>query len=322
MKFSEVVSLYISYKRALGHRFRTEEAILRFFCKAVGNDPFATIEVETVLAFLNGSGSVTEYWVKKYRVFSGLYRFALARGLTKVLPLPRTIPKSDTPAFVPYIYSHEELKRLFDAVPVACAGRVPIEKEVLKTLLLLLYGARLRIGEALALTLKDVHLDQAYLHIREAKFFKSRLVPLGKDLNGLLTAYVIRCQECHPAAEKANLFCFRDGSPLSQSATRNAFRRLRSHAGVLRAGGTRRQPRLHDLRHTAAFHRLIAWYRSGADLQVDRPNQSQSPLIGAFVPGPTLEIPAISDCCTMHIRASRQKRLSENKPLLELKRHE
>ena len=265
MKFSKVVSLYISHKRALGYRFRTEEAILRSFCKAVGNDPFAAIEPEAVLSFLNGSGSVTEYWVKKYHVLSGLYRFALARGLTKVSPLPRTIPKSDTPAFVPYIYSHEELKRLLDAVPAACAGRVPIEEEVLRTLLLLLYGAGLRIGEALTLTLNEVHLAQAYLHIREAKFFKSRLVPLGKDLTELLNVYVIRRQECHP--EKANLFCFRDGSPLSQSATRNAFRRLRSHAGVLRDGGARRQPRLHDLRHTAAVHRLIAWYRSGSDLQ-------------------------------------------------------
>lgn len=267
MKFSEVVSLYIYYKRALGYRFRTEEAILRSFCKAVGNDPFAAIEAVTVLAFLNGSGSVTEYWVKKYRVLSGLYRFALARGLTTVLPLPRTIPKPDFPAFVPYIYSHEELKRLINAVPVACAGRVPIEEEILRTLLLLLYGAGLRISEALALTMKDVHLDQAYLHIRETKFFKSRLIPLGKDLTGVLTSYVNRRQKDHPAAEKTNLFCFRDGSPLSQSATRNAFRRLRSHAGVLREGGARRQPRLQDLRHTAAVHRLIAWYRSGTDLQ-------------------------------------------------------
>jgi len=32
-------------------------------------------------------------------------------------------------------------------------------------------------------------------------------------------------------------------------------------------GDARNQPRLHDLRHTAAQHRLIAWYRSGRDVQ-------------------------------------------------------
>lgn len=34
----------------------------------------------------------------------------------------------------------------------------------------------------------------------------------------------------------------------------------------MREGDTRNQPRLHDLRHSAAVHRVIAWYRSGADL--------------------------------------------------------
>ena len=267
MRLSAVVSLYVSHKCAMGLRFRSEDTILRAFCKAVGDQPIATIEAEAVLAFLNGSGPVTEFWAKKYRVLSGLYRFALARGLTELSPLPPAIPKPTTPTFVPYIYSREELKRLLDAVPATCAGRAPIEENVFRTLLLLLYGAGLRIGEALALTLGDVDLPVACLRVRDTKFFKSRLVPLGKDLTGVLTEYLLRRNEHHGTAEQAPLFCFRNGSPLSQSAARSAFRRLRIHAGVLREGGARRQPRLHDLRHTAAVHRLVAWYRSGADLQ-------------------------------------------------------
>jgi site-specific recombinase XerD len=171
------------------------------------------------------------------------------------------------PAFVPYIYTHEELKRLLDAVPTACAGRASIEESVFRTLLLLLYGAGLRIGEALTLRLGDVDLCEACLRICETKFFKSRLVPLGTDLTGVLTEYLVKRNESYPSAEQAPLLCFRDGAPLSQSAARSAFRRLRAHAGVLREGGPRRQPRLHDLRHAAAVHRLIAWYRSGADVQ-------------------------------------------------------
>jgi len=267
MTLSAVSALYLSHKRALGHRFRAEEAILRAFCKAVGDQPIATIEPGAVLAFLNGNGPVTEYWAKKYRVLSGLYRFALARGLAERAPLPPAIPKPTVRAFVPYIYSHEELKRLLDAVPAACAGRVPIEPSVFRTLLLLLYGAGLRSGEALTLRLGDVDLCEACLRICETKFFKSRLVPLSTDLTGVLTEYLVKRNKSYPSAEQAPLFCFRDGSRLSQSAARSAFRRLRTHAGVRRGGGPRRQPRLHDLRHAAAVHRLIAWYRSGADVQ-------------------------------------------------------
>ena len=47
-----------------------------------------------------------------------------------------------------------------------------------------------------------------------------------------------------------------------------AFCRLRVRAKVLcETGGARQQPRLHDLRHSFAVHRLISWYRDGADVQ-------------------------------------------------------
>ena len=266
MKLSGIVSLYVSHRRALGHRFRSEEAILRSFCKEVCHGPISTVDEETVLAFLNGNGPITVSWEKKHRVLSGLYRFAQARGLAEGSPLPRTIPKPTVPAFVPYIYSREEIKRLLDAVPVTCSGRTLIDEEVLRTLLLLLYGTGLRIGEALRLTLGEVDLRQACLCVRGTKFFKSRLVPMGKDLTGLLTGYVLRRHGLQTPLVSP-LFCFNTGSPLSPSAVRSAFRRLRTHAGVMRDGGPRRQPRIHDFRHTAAVHRLISWYRSGKNLQ-------------------------------------------------------
>lgn len=266
MKLSEVVSSYVVHKRALGYRFRSDEDLLQSFCRSVDDLPIKKVDAKAVLAFLNGRGPVTDYWSKKYRALLGMYRFALARGWVAAIPLPSTIPKSTVPCFVPYIYSHDELKRLLAAIPAACGGRASIEADVFKSLLLLLYGAGLRIGEALALTIADINIDEGYLHIRDTKFFKSRLVPMGKDLKGLMTEHVAKRYEPYSASVQSPLFCFRDGSPLSQSAVRSAFRRLRCHAGVLREGGARRQPRIHDLRHTAAVHRLIGWYVNGADL--------------------------------------------------------
>ena len=40
-----------------------------------------------------------------------------------------------------------------------------------------------------------------------------------------------------------------------------------ANAGVHRTDGARYQPRLHDLRHAFASHRLLAWYREGKDVQ-------------------------------------------------------
>jgi integrase/recombinase XerD len=267
MTLSSVISRYVCHKQSLGYRYTTEVRILRSFYKMVGDKQIENVDAKAVLAFISGKGPITENWVKKYRVLSGFYRYALSRRLVRSSPLPRNVPKPTVVAFIPYIYSHEELKRLLNAIPTVCAGRTPIDEDVLYTFILLLYGTGLRLGEALALTLSDLDLSQAYLHVHKTKFFKSRLVPLGKDLNTLLTEHVFRRNECHNATIDAPLFCLRDGSPLSQSAIGNAFRRMRKYAGVWREGGARRQPRLHDLRHTAAVHRLISWYQNGSNLQ-------------------------------------------------------
>jgi integrase/recombinase XerD len=251
----------------LGHRFRSEAAILKAFCKATDDRAITDINREAVLAFLGGSAPITCYWIKKHRVLSGLYRFAAIRGLVNGSPLPRRIPPASDPAFVPYIYTDAELRLLLTKVPTVCARRVPIEDYVFRAALLVLYGAGLRIGEALSLAMSDVDLDEATMRIRETKFFKTRIVPLGRDLTKVLAEYVVLRNRQHQATPDAPFFCFRNGLPLSKSASDSAFRRLRARAGIQREGGPRRQPRLHDLRHSAAVHRLVAWYRTGADLQ-------------------------------------------------------
>ncbi|WP_352948451.1 hypothetical protein [Mesorhizobium sp. M1050] len=45
------------------------------------------------------------------------------------------------------------------------------------------------------------------------------------------------------------------------------FQHVRRAAGISCPVGELRPPRLHDIRHTAAVHRVIAWYRSGQDVQ-------------------------------------------------------
>src|SRR5262249_31543820 len=99
-----------------------------------------------------------------------------------------TVPKT-LKAFAPYIYSREELRRLLDAIGANDHPRSSIDPDTYKTLLLLLYGAGLRISEALTLTMEDVNLAAGILRIRESKFYKTRLVPIGTDLLQILVQY-------------------------------------------------------------------------------------------------------------------------------------
>jgi integrase/recombinase XerD len=67
--------------------------------------------------------------------------------------------------------------------------------------------------------------------------------------------------------DQARFFVGREGGPLHEATIRRAFARLRTRAGVARTDGARYQPRLHDLRHAYAVHRVTDWYRRGADVQ-------------------------------------------------------
>lgn len=270
MRVSDAVAQYVAHKRSLGMRFNTEARVLKSFCCYVRHIPLAQIEPSRVREFLDGRGPVTRFWHRKYGALRGFYQYAIARGHAKASPLPNVVPK-EPPPFVPYVFTREELRRLLEATQVRQNSRCLLQAETLRTLLLLLYGAALRISEALSLTLQDVDLDNAVLRIRESKFYKTRWVPIGSDLCAVLARHIQLRRAEHRdrkgSGMRAPLFVVRTGSALTRRAAEAAFCRLRNHAAVLRSDGARYQPRLHDLRHAAAVHRVIDWYRRGLDVQ-------------------------------------------------------
>jgi integrase len=132
--------------------------------------------------------------------------------------------------------------------------------------LLFLYGTGVRPGEALRLRLADVDLDYGVVTIRGTKFYKSRLVPMGSDVVQLLRAYLAAPGRWNQHYQP--LFQSKQHKRLGHSTIDANFRRLCILAGVQRSDTSSRQPRLHDLRHTFAVHRLTEWYRTSANVQV------------------------------------------------------
>ena len=269
MKLQPAVEQYLALKQSLGFVYRSESTLLRAFSRAMGPLPAHQVQPEGVRAFLDGQGPLTRNGIFQWRTLRGFYRFAQARGLVRQSPLPAQAPKI-VQDFTPYIYSLPELQRLLQAItPERTKG---IAVDTMCTLLLLLYGAALRLSEALNLETPDVDLDQQLLRIRCSKFFKSRWVPIGPKLTQVLADY----QRQHPAVSGAHHRFLRTakGAPLGRATVQALFRSLCRAAEVKRTDGATYQPRLHDLRHSAAVHRLVAWYRQGADVQARLPQLS------------------------------------------------
>jgi integrase/recombinase XerD len=267
MTLTDAIATYVAFKRSLGMHFRSEAAQLRAFARAMGEVALAAVSPEAVRAFIAGPGPVTTFWRNKWVILGGFYRFALSRGFTTTSPVPVLAPRFP-PSLTPYIYSSDELARLVAATDTLQNPRCPFRAPTFRTLLLLLYGTGLRIGEALTLTIHDVDAEQRLVTVRDTKFFKTRLVPTGPQLTRALMAYVTRRRHLPlPAGEASAFFATRTGHGLCYDNANRQFGRVRRHAGIRREAGARYQPRLHDLRHTAAVHRLLAWYRAGADVQ-------------------------------------------------------
>lgn len=268
MKLKELIVQYAAFRKSMGEDFESAESLLNTFCRRMGVEiDVGEIRTEQVDVFLAGTGPVNRYWRRKYDTLRGLYRYATSRGFVGHVPLPATVPKMPE-RFVPYIYSQDELQRLINPVAPDQIGFRKLEPHTLRAVLLLLYGAGLRISEAVALTLEDVDLPGAVLTIRDTKFHKTRLVPIGLKLNQAMTQYASQRKEAgHSQSADAPFFVLRRGAPLSVHIVRQAFIRLRKYAGVGRTDGARYQPRLHDMRHSFVVRRLTSWYQQGADVQ-------------------------------------------------------
>ena len=152
-----------------------------------------------------------------------------------------------------FIFTRDELRRLFKVAGVGRTRCSKLDAETFRTFLLLLYGAGLRSGEARRLTVADVDLDSTVLTVNDSKFYKSRLVPVGADLAGLLRRYAAtRARRPFRGGTASAFLACRDGSPLGKAIVGHAFRTTLRAAGISSSKPGCRRAGRHSLRHSFA----------------------------------------------------------------------
>ena len=271
MTLLAAIEAYVHLKQSLGAVFGAERRILRALARRAGDIDVDSISTEACRAFCLGTTTATRFSERKHQALRGFFAYLCARGHLIVSPLREPAPRV-VRTFRPYIYSREQIRALLDATAILTDPRSPLQAQTLRVLLLLLYGAGLRAGEALRLRCSDVDLHERVITIWDTKFFKSRHVPIGAALGAALKDYRQRRDTLpQSSGEHSAFFASRTGHAISLGRLERVFRRLRAHAGIKRPKTDRWQPRLHDLRHTFALDRLIAWYREGADVQAHLP---------------------------------------------------
>ncbi|MBM3298628.1 MAG: tyrosine-type recombinase/integrase [Deltaproteobacteria bacterium] len=203
-------------------------------------------------------------------------RFCVVRQLCQYLarndphryvPEPlRFIPSQG--AHPPYIYSPSEIQALLKA-----ASKLPpansLRPHTYRTLLGLLYSTGVRIGEALALNRKDFQEAEQRLYIAQGKFRKARWVPLSTSTSRALQQYLHKRLKIKPCSPDSPLFLNQRSRRLTPCTINQTFHYLLRQCGISHNKLT--GPRIHDLRHTFAVERLLAWYRDGQDVNARLP---------------------------------------------------
>lgn len=167
-----------------------------------------------------------------------------------------------TTDFVPYIFTHDEIARIFTATDqLEIPDNNPHYRLFYQTIIRLLYCTGLRISEALSLKVDDVDFQNSILAVYNSKGNVSRLVPFNRYIHDWMSKYhSATCSDDH------NYFF---ESPQKGSRNRCAVGHMFQKA-ILPAANISRKPdntgpRLHDLRHTFACHCLDKMIREGRD---------------------------------------------------------
>lgn len=267
-QLSEAITGFLSYKRALGRKYKTEEYALRLFDRYLVEHSITGlggVTPDLLDAFLASRRRTSP---RSYNHLLGvlrrLFNWLVNQGYLMQSPL-RDRPRPETSQRVPFLFDKELARKLLEA-----ASALPDNPYALlrgptyHMIFALLYGLGLRVGEVSRLSRKDVDLQRNLLIIRQTKFSKSRLVPFGPCMAESLHRY-IECREKKVGEFESNdpFFSFRK-HPINRHTISRTLQNILPIIGVDVQVGVA-PPCPHSLRHSFAVGTLLRWYREQKD---------------------------------------------------------
>ncbi len=222
---------YMALRQALGYKLRTHRSSLKNFVQFATEKKASTRTTQLAMAWaMKPDGANPKWWAYKLRMVHHFAVYVQARDHTTEVPPLTLLPYSQQRP-KPYIYKEEEISRL-----IAAANALPCRKglrgSTYSTLFSLIWVTGLRISEALTLDKEDVNLANQLLTIRNAKFGKSRLIPVHVSTSNALAHYA-RCRDqIFPDAQSPSFFLSTIGNRPTTAIAQLTFRQLSSKIGI------------------------------------------------------------------------------------------
>lgn len=269
-ELEERVEDYLRLRRALGYKLTHQARLLRNFAVYVEDRSAADgVTIAVALAWATLPDNVDPaWWSQRLSAVRGFATYLKTVDARTEIP-PKDLLDRRARRQTPHVYSDAEIVALMTA---ARAISSPFRAATYETLIGLLAATGVRVGEAISLDRDDVDLTDRLLMVRDAKFGKTRAVPMHDSTVDALGAYASRRDECCPRPNTAAFFVSMTGTRILHTTVNAVFRQLVRDTGIQRPGC--RRPRPHDLRHTLAVRVLLGWYRAGDNVEARLPSLS------------------------------------------------
>jgi integrase/recombinase XerD len=270
---------YLQLRRALGFKLERAGQLLPQLVTYLEGAGAATVTSDLAIAWARlPERARPNHWAQRLAVARGFARYVQAMDPTTEVPPVGVFPaRRHRPT--PYLWSRRDVCGLLAG---ARALRPPLRAATYQALFGLLAASGMRVGEAIALQREDVDLQAGVITIRQAKFDRSRLVPLHPTTTEALSRYAAERDRLCPRPASRTFFLSAVGTRLDRSGVAKTLRKITTAMGV------RTQtvhPRAHDLRHSFAVDTLIRWQRSG--MSVDENIAALSTYLGHVSPADT-----------------------------------
>ena len=282
---SEAMRDYLDYLDHLGFSTVMQAHNLRRidgFLIANGISDIKQLNTPLIVQFVHANkGRVKGHTLRLWRnTFHGLCRYLVRRGQLTENPVTGVpIPKGQP--YRPHVFSPQELRMFFDFLKSRMHQAADPQNHFRAlsryTFYHLLYACGLRVSEATALTRAAYSPEQATLFIERSKFLKDRLIPISGEVCSNLDQLLTLRQKIFGVSPEGFLFLFLpERRPYHRRWASLYFRRVLIRLAIYRVeefhhGCYHGTPHLHELRRAFAVHRLLKWYKDGADVDAKLP---------------------------------------------------
>lgn len=270
--FSSLVDDYIDFRFSVVKGSKSEANNIKQFCKFAdkfSNKTILTLElVNEYLASLKNPKPTTKYGqCKSLRAFS-LY---LNQRDPKNVVIPYRYVKRPPSSFKPYIFSEKEVVTMMNyaRTKLWTGPQILIVPVLYETLIGLLWSTGMRLKEAVNLNVGDIDFQSGVIHIKQTKFYKSRLLPLHPSTSAALMRYLEERNSFNYPKSPGTPFFFnwrmRGGTRKGRYTTDAFHEKIHQIIVVLdirAANGRLARP--YDLRHSFATLRLNEIYEGEA----------------------------------------------------------